>query len=172
MPRRYRRRNYKLTRPVKITKYSNETFASAAIKTFLNNQVYYSPCIPATQILGTRKVKNFTLTLAHSGTPTMTDNILFFALIYVPEGTTPNQIHFGSTWDQQNPTILSTTSFYEPNQNIILQGFIDSHQVYRFKTRLARNLNSGDMIVLAWAPFKDYDGDAFFSYTLNYAMAY
>lgn len=172
MPRRYRRRNYKLTRPIKITKYSNETYASATLKQFLSNQVYYSPCIPATQILGTRKVKNFTLTLAHQGTGEISDNIMFFALLYIPEGTTPNRINFGSTWDTQNPNILNADSLYEPNQNVILQGFIDTKQVYRFKTRLARNLNSGDMIVLAFAPFKNYNAEAFFSYTLNYAMAY
>ena len=172
MPRRYRRRNYKLTRPVKITKYSNETYAAAALKQFLANQVYYSPCIPSTPVLGTRKVKNFTLTLAHSGTETTTDNIMFFALLYIPEGTAPQQINFGKGWDTDNPVILNTHSLYEPNQNVILQGFIDTKQVYRFKTRLARNLNSGDMIVLAFAPFKDYDANAFFSYTLNYAMAY
>ena len=175
MPRRYRRRRYAITRPVKTAKYSNETFAAANSSSWAQSGLYISTCIPASQTLGTRKCKNFTLTIVSKASDNDFNKPIYFALIFVPEGTVPGSLRIGSELtpgQQGQPTTLTSLSYYEPNQNVIMQGFIDNSQVYRFKTRLARNLNSGDTIAIIWRPFADYTDSGLFSYTLNYAMAY
>ena len=110
---------------------------------------------------GKRKCKNFTLSISTKGNSVP----LVGVLVYVPEGTNPSTLLIGNASQ-------SGASLYEPNQNVIMQGFLDDAQVYRFKTRLARNLNSGDTIQLIWKPFNTFSENCFFSYTLNYAMSY
>ena len=155
MARRYRRRHrYTVARPLKTTKYSSETYATA-VNIIGSGPVgthgtFSFPVIPNAigGVLGTRKAKNFTLRLCSeqtliqptSGPDTFERGRVAFALVFVPEGTTASPISFGS----QN----APASLYEPNQNVILGGIIDSQQTYSFKTRLARNLNAGDTIVL------------------------
>lgn len=166
MPRRYRRRSYRISRPLKAVKYSSETYSAAANAQFQDTTLYTSTAIPQTDVLGTRKCKNFTLTIC---TKHESDIPMYFALVFVPQGTEASDLHIGGNFDND---ALIPASYYEPNQNVILQGFVDSKQVYRFKTRLARNLNSGDTIKLIWKPFASYQSNALFSYTLNYAMSY
>lgn len=155
MPRRYRRRHrYTVARPLKTTKYSSETYCSQF--NIVNNQgvqgshgLFVLPVIPNAigGVLGTRKAKNFTLRLCSE--PTLYDDQtnqsfdrarVAFALVFVPEGTNPSNIQFGAG--------NQAASLYEPNQNVIISGIIDSNQTYSFKTRLARNLNAGDNIAL------------------------
>ena len=166
MPRRYRRRTYRVARPLKAVKYSNETYAAAANLAFNSESLYNSVAIPSTNVLGTRKTKNFTLTICTKSTEVIP---MYFALVFVPEGTNPSTLNVGNQIVQ---TGLQPLSYYEPNQNVIIQGFVDNAQVYRFKTRLARNLNSGDTIQLIWRPFATFDNNCLFSFTLNYAMSY
>ena len=166
MPRRYRRRSYRISRPLKAVKYSSETYAAAASIAFASDSLYKSTCIPQTDVLGTRKCKNFTLTLCIKSAELIP---MYFALVFVPQGTNASDLNIGNTVNQQS---LIPASYYEPNQNVIMQGFVDSAQVYRFKTRLARNLNSGDTIQLIWKPFDTFAAACLFSYTLNYAMSY
>ena len=166
MPRRYRRRSYRISRPLKAVKYSAETYAAASNAQFAANSLYKSTAIPQTDVLGTRKCKNFTLTICTKSTQVIP---MYFALVFVPQGTEASQLHVG---DQIAEGVLTPASYYEPNQNVIIQGFVDNAQVYRFKTRLARNLNSGDTIQLIWRPFADFETNCLFSYTLNYALSY
>lgn len=171
MPRRYRRRRYAITRPVKTAKYSNETYASAAVQQFETAQVYYAVPIAEANVLGTRKVKNFTLTISIKGANTSDEhNPVLFALVFLPEGTNPSSLNFGSTVDQNHA--VQSLSLYEPNQNVILSGIADSTQVYRYKTRLARNLNAGDRIILAFKTLGDWTAPGLISYTLNYALSF
>ena len=166
MPRRYRRRSYRISRPLKAVKYSSETYSAAASAQYQAGTLYTSTAIPQTDVLGTRKCKNFTLTICQKHE---TDTPMYFALVFVPQGTNPSNLNIGNTFNNDS---LVPASYYEPNQNVILQGFVDNAQVYRFKTRLARNLNSGDTIMLIWKPFADFASNCLFSYTLNYAMSY
>lgn len=156
MARRYRRRHrYTVARPLKTTKYSSETYATAVniigSGPIGTHGTFTVPVLPNTigGVLGTRKAKNFTLRLCTEqsliqtpGAPgdTFERGRVAFALVFVPEGTTASPINFGSG--------NAAVSLYEPNQNVILGGVIDSQQTYSFKTRLARNLNAGDNIVL------------------------
>ena len=166
MPRhRSRRGYYKLAK-----RYSNETFTA-------EGSVVAGPAPPplnivltkSTDILGTRKAKNFTLSLlTNSNVP------LVFALVFVPEGTIPSSIAVGNEIEGDSPKYLLSASTYNPNQNVILTGIVggQSSTVERFKTRLARNLNSGDRIILVIQPLGASEEDYNILACLNYAIAY
>lgn len=165
MPRRYRRR-YSTRRPLKTVKYSNETsnlIGPLTITSTDTGSQINAPLVSAVNTQGMRKAKNFTLKLIYGGnTP------LIWALVYVPQGQTPSKLTRGSA--------DTPASMYEPNQNVIMSGFIvptyQQAQVYR--TRLARNLNSGDSIQLlvATALAGATVTEAPIGATLNYAITY
>lgn len=166
MARRYsRRRGY--TRRVKTAKYSNETYCHTDSFTTTDSSINgYFSIVPVTTTLGMRKVKNFTFTVAYKST--QLDQIsrsVYWALVYVPQGTTPSPMNIG--------TGGNFLSLYEPNQNVIMSGIaVLDEQSRTFKTRLARNLNSGDYIALV------LQGDTTGSFTdilstsCNYAISY
>ena len=172
MPRRYRRRSargYKLVKPVK---YSNETFSATTIFPWQDSAKYASTVIAGTDVLGTRKVKNFSLTISLQYNPTHPEDQLIpllFALVFVPEGNDSNIPKTGQTFADNK---LTAISMYEPNQNVIMQGIIDAKQIYKFKTRLGRNLNSGDTIQLVWTSIGNFAAPALLSFTINYALAF
>lgn len=176
MPRRYSRSG-KYTRRVKTVKYSNETYnytgviltANAAEKT-----QWETTMITAIDQQGVRKCKNFELTLT-GGPFTRSSNgdkstpPLLYALVYVPQGTKPSAINLGS-YD-------APASLYEPNQNVIMSGVWPGDLTAPFvkKTRLARNLNSGDSIALlltapAFGEAEQYGKNV--AVTLNYAISF
>lgn len=173
MPRRYTRSG-RYTRRVKTVKYSNETYNYAGSYTVNNasqKNSWSETLISAIDQQGVRKCKNFELSL--TGTPfTAGDTIahapMFFALVYVPQGTEPSQISIG------NPDACA--SLYEPNQNVIMCGVWPSDLTAPFikKTRLARNLNSGDRIVLVMTvpPFGEGHFEKNIAVTLNYAISF
>jgi len=173
MPRRYTRSG-RYTRRVKTVKYSNETYNYAGQYTVNSAQQknYWSETlISAIDQQGVRKCKNFELSL--TGTPWIQDGTaahapMFFALVYVPQGTDPSQITIG------NPDACA--SLYEPNQNVIMCGVWPSDLTAPFvkKTRLARNLNSGDRIVLVMSvpPFGEGAYVKNIAVTLNYAISF
>lgn len=185
MARRYKRHS---RRAVKTAKYSSENY-NAVVN--LNNvgatgttASWAGAVVPATNVLSTRKAKNFTLrigpeeTLVRTNTGTAEDpNItetfdkafIAWALVYVPEGTNVSPFNFGNN--------NAVTSLYEPNQNVIMCGIASSDQVYSYKTKLARNLGAGDQIVLVVNDLHDKEEDdtqivTRFQFTLNYAIAF
>lgn len=145
-------------------KYSNETIAfNTQVTDDLDGGVNFPPppaegqdggliIVPATNILGNRKVKNFTIKVTANGN----DDQIFGALVYVPEGTKISGILCTGP----------TQSIYEPNQNVIATFIIppnslranDSSIVQQsaptqivVSNRLARNLNTGDSIKLVFS---------------------
>lgn len=180
MLRRRRRTRSAIPRPIK--KYSNETYgfqynSSLALATAGIKLNAASVMVPAAQnILGMRKCKNFTFRLAcsaihykQSGSEEIIDHFapVIFALVYVPEGLEPHTLNVGG----------EPTSIFEPNQNVILSGIVKPDYPVTISSRLARNLNSGDMIVfIAQVQFPliangdHYDID--FVGTLNYAVTF
>lgn len=136
MPRR--RRTFKRSRPLKTMKYENETKSIGATIPIEANSFTPTKIIICqnTDVQGVRKVKNFYLEMAfHS------DAIGYYALIYEPAGQQAN------TLIQAGPN--QAVDIFQPNQNIIFAGTIlDSGSDIKRKTRLSRNLNSGDSIVL------------------------
>lgn len=103
--------------------------------TFVIDNVYKA-------IQGSRKAKNITISWT-----TDIDRPILFAVIFLPEGHSPAELQ----------TSASASSMYEPNQHVMLSGVFEKGQQNRFSTKLGRNLNSGDSIVLA---LKIYSVDA------------
>lgn len=173
MPRRYRRTG-RYTRRLKTVKYSNETRAFSFDYNFDGNQNAISIITVNTE-QGMRKCKNFTLNIGADNvekddTALVTSIPIAFALVYVPQGTTPNIITFGA----ESQSIISTTSLYEPNQNVILSGLISPGQAPRtFYSRLARNLNSGDSVGLCIrSPATNAGAKSNIVCSLNYAISF
>ena len=170
MPRRYRRyRRYPISRSIKPVKYSNETFSFANALTLAAGETYSVEFVKSTTIAGIRKLKNFTLSFN-----TDLEFPAFFAIVYVPEGTEPLSLNFGSTISD---TVLTPSSLYEPNQNVIMSGTIGgpNFAVGRYSTRLARNLNSGDRICLVVRTTKSGESASDtgnVAMSLNYAIAF
>lgn len=162
---RRRRRSY-IRRPTKALKYSNETYTGAA--TFDNDgtNTMTISFVPPIQSLGVRKCKNFTLSIISQVTAPV-----LFALVFVPEGTAPSVLNSGNTVTESGS--LATLSLYEPNQNVIISGIFGgaNTNVERFKTRLSRNLNAGDQIILVWRPLAAIN-DGQICASLNFAIAY
>lgn len=161
MVRRRRSRSVYSRRPVKSVKYSNETQTfNASIDVSTSVPVNYAqPIVVPLAQQGTRKVKNFTLTIAtDSASP------ILWALVYVPEGTKVSSIPFPDG---------NIVSLYEPNQNVIMSGMVSDDNFSRVRSRLARNLNSGDAIYLMFrSNFYESEGQVNLQGVLNYAICY
>lgn len=117
---------------------------STASDEFLNRQALI-PIVSATTQEGVRKVKNFTISITtplftatgvSTGTVNQYNNVFYYALIYLPEGVTANELS-------------STGDLYQPSQNVMKAGIVNSQNgKIRVFSRLARNLNAGDSIYL------------------------
>ena len=91
------------------------------------------------RLLRMRKVKHLTVNL----TPILDQDggQIWWALVYVPQGTTAGSIQLATT--------AALSDMYEPNQYVMNCGIVDpTAGPIRFSTPLARNLNNGDAIVL------------------------
>ena len=99
--------------------------------------------LPPTDIEGMRKVKHLTLTFSNFGGVTEQYPI-FYAVVYVPQGYDVNELYI--------PAIGQANNLYEPNQFVMSSGVLDfSGGPLRIRSKLSRNLNSGDRIALALA---------------------
>ena len=117
--------------------------------------------VPSTDVEGTRTVKHLTISLSTSTTSTGNADV-WWALVFVPEGYSPNPLFQGST--------NLRGSMYEPNQFVMGCGYIDPEAgPIRITSRVARNLQSGDSIALVIGSRL-----ATVSYTgvVSYAIAY
>jgi len=107
--------------------------------------------IPST-VQGMRKVKHLTISLAQNTAGTG----LFWALVYVPQGTTANKLQ------------IDTTTMYEPNQFVMNCGIFDVDAgPMRISSPISRNLNSGDSIALI---LHSNSPSTSFSYVVRYAI--
>lgn len=165
----YRRRRRVASRAVKAVRYSNETYCQSVPSTVgvgdWNSSIAIC-MVPATQTAGMRKAKNFTLSMQYIDLKAP----LAFALVYVPQNQDPQDIN-RAVWSE---TATAPTSLYEPNQNVIMQGLVplESNGRIEFKTRLARNLNSGDSVFLVLRTIADITTSPTFSCQLNFAICY
>lgn len=175
----YRRRYSRSYSRVKRAKYSNETHAmgvdldegeTANIAKYNAGQLAML-MIPASKNQGMRKAKNFDLALQSDGM----GNPVHFALVYVPEGQDPSTMQRPPAYAP--PTAegpAAPNSIYEPNQNVIISGVLppSASSVIHFRTRLARNLNSGDAIYLCMEPSLEQNSYGKVVAQLNYAICY
>ena len=174
-----RRRGYNsFKRASKKVRYSNETscvaidsgYTGMGTMPIIDNKVG-AILVAATDLQGTRKCKNFTLSLTSQGNTVP----LICALIYCPGGLQPNNL------GAPNPDARAGVSLYEPNQNVIMQFVMNpvldtnaGSDVQVFRTRLARNLDSGDYIALIFTPARAPSAQetVHIRGTLNYAISY
>nr|QIR82186.1 capsid protein [unidentified] len=140
----YRRRSYRRSGGQR-DKYSVEqTGFSLSFPEETTNGLYQS----AVQVVapdttqGMRKVKHLTVSLAlNSGGNAEDTAELFWALVFVPQGYSPNAMY--------STTGSVSGSLYEPNQFVMNAGIVDpSAGPIRFRSPISRNLNSGDSIYL------------------------
>lgn len=170
--RYYKRRNYPIARPMK--KYSVENImitdtlshggtgwewpldvGSNPLAYNVVNPAQFTIATVLTTIQGTRKVKNFSMTfLANIERP------ILWAVVYKPEGVDIKAL---------TPT---GGSIYEPNQNVIMTGVYEKGQQNKWFTKLGRNLNSGDSIVLLIAAYSFDAQDIYWGAQLTYAVAF
>ena len=102
-------------RSYRSAKYSNETIAfnteltdsidGGVIFPHIDENIPGVLIVPATTVLGNRKVKNFTIKV----TANFNDDAIFGALVYVPQGTVASNLQVTGP----------SQSMYEPNQNVI-----------------------------------------------------
>ena len=174
----YRRRAYSRNYSrVKRAKYSNETNAMAVdLQTESDITEAYRQgklqmmLVPASDNQGMRKAKNFDLSMQSNNM----GSTVHFALVYVPEGQKPSDMTLPAI-NQSSST--QPASIYEPNQNVIISGVLPPSTTapIHFRTRLARNLNSGDAIYLCLEPgFAQAEHTTFgeLDAQLNYAICY
>lgn len=119
--------------------------------------------VPGTTIEGTRCVKNLTVELCTSYNPVMINNsldnhlptelqhngVIYWALVYIPEGYPPQDLHLPDFSTQDPPPNTLTNNLYSGNQFVMSSGlFPASNPRVKIRTPLSRNLNSGDTIAL------------------------
>ena len=110
-----------------------------ATPTTVQSKQFYIPIIPPTDVQGMRKVKH--LTLSFSNVSEGEQLPVIYAIVYVPQGYAPQPIKI--------PSLGGAVSMYEANQFIMSTGVLDfSGGPLRIRSRLSRNLNSGDQLVL------------------------
>lgn len=148
----YRRRFYRSrSNP---DKYSVET--SAGQVTAGENGDANVIVVPAADLQGMRKVKHVTVQIANAGAPSAASNVLYWALVYVPEGYQPNTLN------------ITGTGLYEPNQFIMAAGVYDFDAgPCRITSPISRNLNGGDRILLV---VKAQASGYVYQYIVRYAI--
>ena len=153
-----RRRNYARHRAYNRDKYSiehtnimvpgfsdtalNGWTAYEATDTDLASYQYNINVVPPTDMQGMRKVKHLIISFT-SVTETLAPGIEY-ALVFVPEGYDPQKLRIPNI----NQSI-NGVSAYSANQYIMSMGILDFNAgPQRISSRLSRNLNSGDRIML------------------------
>ena len=147
MPRRYFRRRYSRKNKYSVERTFGYTDSVStwtqipASNTTIQNYQTSVGIVPATELQGMRKVKNFTLSFAKIGTVAAP---MVYALVYTPAGTSLNNLNY--------PAVDNSVALYEPNQFVISSGLLQwDAGPMRIHSRLSRNLNSGDTINLILA---------------------
>ena len=146
MPKYYKRKYYRGNRD----KYSVEQTAGTLATDALGDGG--TTVVVPTTVQGMRKVKHLTISMAQNTSGTG----LFWALVYVPQGTTVNKLNV----DEGN--------MYEPNQFVMSCGIFDVDAgPMRITSPVSRNLNSGDSIALV---LHSNTPSTSFSYVVRYAV--
>jgi len=149
MPRKYYKRTYKKDKysveqtNVLTPAVSSWSLVEVTDETKLNSRQFAIPIIPSVAFQGMRKVKHLTISICNTASSTE-DLALLYSIAFVPQGYEPQTISVPNYGYAQNN--------YQSNQFIMSSGVIDfSAGPARIRTRLSRNLNSGDSIILLLA---------------------
>ena len=151
-PRLYKKKYYRGPRD----KYSVEQQAGSL--SIPGASQAYATVVPSTSIQGMRKVKHLTVTAACDSVTAGAGSLAYWALVYVPQGTSVNTLN-----------ITGTSGMYEPNQFVMGCGVFDFNGgPLRIRCPLSRNLNSGDSIALIMA--NPFSAETTLRYTVQYAI--
>ena len=165
MPRKYYKRTYNKDKySIEITNFRTDQVSnwtsitgdgSDTADSFQSNYVI----VPASDTQGMRKVKHLTIsignTVANANAP------IYYAIVYVPQGTDPLPI--------RTPLTGVSCNAYVANQFVMSCGSVDFDAgPTRIYTRISRNLNSGDRIMLVLA--STLGGSAIYQGTVKYAI--
>jgi hypothetical protein len=169
MVRRFRP-PYRRSRPVKSVRYSNETSCvQAPAFTLSHGATANTTIISAVASQGTRKTKNYTLRLQSNLVPA---SAVIWAILYIPQGFPDTAIQLHKSAPETSPP----ASLFEPNQNVVMSGYLPTGNEgsVTYRSRLARNLESGDRIVIAfYNPHSTSDLENLqLGFTFNYVVAY
>ena len=118
--------------------------------------------VPSTVVEGMRKVKHLTVNATVQGE----SDAFYWALVYVPQGTTPSVLNIAHS-------AAPNTGMYEPNQFVMNCGVVDGTAgPIRFGSPVARNLNDGDAIYLLVRPIPTDTGtNIAIAATVRYAIS-
>ena len=122
MARYYRRRRiYRKKNKWNIEQKPSQTASSAWVTSSNTDSFKYQvliPVVPAISQEGVRKVKNISISAAMSnkGSTTGTTGPIYWALIYAPEGTIINELHYQG-------------DLYQPSNFVINSGIIDNDNI-------------------------------------------
>ena len=142
MPGYRRRRTWRVRRAAKYSIQQKALQFAAA-----QGQTTTVAVVPSTVVEGMRKVKHITVNATVQGE----SDAFYWAIVYVPQGTTPNAI--------QISTSATSPGMYEPNQFCMNCGVVDGTAgPIRFGSPVARNLNDGDAIYLLVRPIPSQTG--------------
>ena len=122
---------------------ANWTQVPAANETQLDSLQWNIDVVPPTDFQGMRKIKHLTISLCNAGSNTES-LALIYNIVFVPQGYAAQTIAF--------PNNGYALNNYTANQFVMSSGVIDfSAGPTRIYSRLSRNLNSGDRIILILA---------------------
>ena len=153
----YYRRPYKRPRYGKKLKYSVQQ-KCVTVTTPDASATGKVEVVPGTDVEGMRKVKHLTVSMSPDSTATLS---FYWALVYVPQGTTPADINIGSAL---------SGAMYEPNQFVMNCGIMSTGAgPIRIYSPLARNLNDGDAIYLLVRSAQDV-GPTEYNCVVRYAI--
>ena len=138
MPRASKTRTYGPRKKYSLARSAVGQVLTPAVGPALGSQATVD-IVAAIGAQGKRKCKNFDINLALQQNANQIGTLIYYALVYVPSTTTAGTI--------SNST---GTEYYSPPNNVIAAGIYDCDEGtgFRIRTRLARNLNSGDAIQL------------------------
>ena len=151
MPKYYKKRYYRGSRD----KYSVEQQAGTV--TTNSSGTGGVSIVPSTSTQGMRKVKHLTVSMATGdGSGSASTSVLYYALVYVPQGTSANTLQ------------IDSGTMYEPNQFVMCCGVFDfDGGPLRIHCPISRNLNSGDSVALV---VQNTSGVKVYNYVVRYAI--
>ena len=115
--------------------------------------------VSPSEIQGMRKVKHLTLTASNPVTATTP---IYYVLAYVPQGYQAQNIFM--------PAAGVSLDTYPANQYVMSCGWLDfDGGPLRIRTRLSRNLNSGDSIVLILGSYSG-SNSVYYVFDCTYAI--
>lgn len=138
MPRRSTTSKFGPRKKYSLCRTSLGTITTTGVAPALGAQASVA-VVSAAAAQGKRKCKNFDINLAVQQAAGVAQALIYYALVYVPAGSTASAI-----------SNAAATEFYTPGSNVLAAGVYDCDEGtgFRVRTRLARNLNAGDEIQL------------------------